>query len=81
MDSIEFITEDLKSGQRINMTRQEVLQNRIIQGADFINGLYYIGTKYYEVTMKKVSNHKKLNRYFVPKEKDNFEQELPDAEF
>ncbi|KAL7305294.1 hypothetical protein TKK_0002427 [Trichogramma kaykai] len=37
----------------------------------------YMGTKYYEVTNLKESIHKKSNRYFVPKEKNNFEQDLP----
>ena len=47
------------------------ISKRICVGED------YMGTKYYEITETKVSIHKKPNRYFVPKEKDDFEQELP----
>ncbi|XP_023244924.1 NADH dehydrogenase [ubiquinone] 1 alpha subcomplex assembly factor 2 isoform X2 [Copidosoma floridanum] len=39
-------------------------------------GVDYFGTKYYEIERTE-SAHKKPNRYFVPKEKDNFEQEMP----
>lgn len=37
----------------------------------------YLGTKYYETESRQNSIHKKPNRYFVPVNKDDFEQELP----
>lgn len=39
-------------------------------------GTDYMGTKYYEVITPD-SIRRKSNRYFTPKDKDNFEQELP----
>ena len=39
-------------------------------------GVDYLGTKYYEVPKIK-SIHNKINRYFVPIVKENFEQEIP----
>lgn len=37
----------------------------------------YLGTKYYEIERIKTSIRNKPNRYFVPKDKENFEQEIP----
>ncbi|KAJ8667244.1 hypothetical protein QAD02_008906 [Eretmocerus hayati] len=40
-------------------------------------GTDYMGTKYYQVSTNRKSIRNKPNRYFVPVEKDNFQQELP----
>lgn len=40
-------------------------------------GTDYNGTKYFEITQEIKSQHKKPNRYFVPVNKDDFEQEMP----
>lgn len=37
----------------------------------------FYGTKYYEVPVASNSSRKKPSRYFIPVNKDNFEQELP----
>lgn len=40
-------------------------------------GVDYMGTKYYEISKTGEYLRKKPNRYFVPKNKDDFEQEMP----
>ena len=40
-------------------------------------GQDYMGTKYYEIVSTKKSIHRKTNRYFVPINKNDFEQEIP----
>lgn len=40
-------------------------------------GIDYNGTKYFEITQEIKSIHKKPNRYFIPVNKEDFEQEMP----